>query len=69
MSNRILLLASAVAAPLAALPGSTASVANWREMNFYMSGPQYEDKLPPCDYRDALVKIASHFNQRETCTG
>ena len=30
-----------------------------------MSGPEYEGKLPPCDYRDALVKIASRFNQSE----
>ena len=67
MSSRTLLLASAsaFAAALVALPGSTASGANWLEMNFYMSGPEYEGKLPPCDYRDALVKIASRFNQKE----
>ena len=60
-----LVLASALAAALAALPAGTASAANWLEMNFYLSGPEYEGKLPPCDYPDALVKIASRFNQRE----
>ena len=60
MSGRALLLAfaSAVALALAAAP---ASAANWWEMNFYLSGPEYEGKLPPCDYPDALVRIASRF--------
>ena len=65
MTDRALLLASALAAALAALPARTASAANWLEMNFYLSGPEYEGKLPPCDYPDALVKIASRFNQTE----
>jgi hypothetical protein len=65
MTERALLLASALAAALAALPARTASAANWLEMNFYLSGPEYEGKLPPCDYPDALVKIASRFNQTE----
>ena len=65
MTDRALLLASALAAALAALPARTASAANWLEMNFYLSCPEYEGKLPPCDYPDALVKIASRFNQTE----
>jgi hypothetical protein len=65
MTGRALLLASALVAALAALPARTAGAANWLEMDFYLSGPQYEGKLPPCDYRGALVKIASRFNQRE----
>ena len=65
MTGRALLLASALVAALAALLARTAGAANWLEMDFYLSGPQYEGKLPPCDYRDALVKIASRFNQRE----
>ncbi|HEY7664155.1 MAG TPA: hypothetical protein VH934_13645 [Xanthobacteraceae bacterium] len=61
-----LVLASAFAAALAALlPARTANAANWLEMNFYLSGPEYEGKLPPCDYPDALVRIASRFNQKE----
>jgi hypothetical protein len=59
------LLASMLAAALAVLPAGTAGAANWLEMNFYLSGPQYEGKLPPCDYRDALLKIAARFNERE----
>src|SRR5262249_14554528 len=62
MSGRALLLAFGFAAALAALP---AGAANWLEMNFYLSGPEYEGKLPPCDYRDALVKIAARFNEKE----
>ena len=65
MTGRAQMLASALAAAIAALPAGTASAANWLEMNFYLSGPEYEGKLPPCDYRDALVRIASRFNQRE----
>ena len=64
-SGRALLLAFGFAAALAALPAAPASAANWLEMNFYLSGPEYEGKLPPCDYGDALVRIASRFNQKE----
>jgi hypothetical protein len=65
MTGRALSLASAFAVALAALPAGNANAADWLEMNFYLSGPEYTGKLPPCDYRDALVKIASRFNQRE----
>ena len=64
MSGRALSLALAFAATLAALPAAPARAANWLELN-YLSGPQYEGKLPPCDYRDALLRIASRFNQKE----
>ena len=65
MSGRAPLLAFAFAAALAALPATPAGAANWLEMNFYLSGPEYEGKLPPCDDRDALLRIASRFNQKE----
>jgi hypothetical protein len=65
MSSRALLFVSAFAAVLVAPPSSMARAANWLEMNFYMSGPEYEGKLPTCDHRDVLVKIASRFNQKE----
>ena len=55
----------AFVAALAALPAGKAAAASWLEMNFYLSGPRYEGMLPPCDYRDALVLIASRFNQKE----
>ena len=64
MFGRVRVLAFAFAAALA-LPTAPAGAANWLEMDFYMSGPEYEGKLPPCDYRDALVRIASRFNQKE----
>jgi hypothetical protein len=65
MTGRALSLASAFAVALAALPAGNANAADWLEMNFYLSGPEYTGKLPPCDYPDALVKISSRFNQRE----
>ena len=65
MSGRALLLASAFVAALAALPAGKAGAANWLEKNFCLSGPRYEGMLPPCDYRDALSKISSRFNQKE----
>ena len=43
-----------------------AAAASWLEMNFYLSGPRYEGVLPPCDYPDALVKISSRFNAKES---
>src|SRR5215475_10972235 len=64
MLDRARMLAFAFAAALA-LPVAPAGASNWFEMNFYMSGPEYQGKLPPCDYRDALVRIASRFNQKE----
>ena len=55
MTGRALSLASAFAVALAALPAGNANAANWLEMNFYLSGPEYTGKLPPCDYPDALT--------------
>ena len=65
MSGRAMLLSSALALALSALSAGTAGAANWLEMNFYLSGPRYDGVLPPCDYPDALSKIASRFNQKE----
>src|SRR5262249_26196433 len=65
MSGRALLLAFVFAAAPASLRAPPAGAANWLEMNFYLSAPESEGKLPPCDYGDALVRIASRFNQKE----
>jgi hypothetical protein len=46
MTGRALLLASAFVAALVALATEKAAAANWLEKNFYLSGPQYEGKLP-----------------------
>ena len=59
-------LTMGVVATLAALSFETASAASWLEMNFWLSGPRYEGVLPPCDYPDALVKISSRFNNKES---
>jgi hypothetical protein len=64
MSGRAWLLWSAVI--VAVLGAARANAASWLEMNFYLSGPRYEGVLPPCDYPDALVKISSRFNQKES---
>ena len=69
MSARCMLLAG-LAIALAALStlflAQSANAASWLEDNFYLSGPRYEGVLPPCDYADALVKISSRFNAKET---
>ena len=65
MTGRATLLASAFAMALAALPAGNAQAADWLEMNFYMSGPEYTGKLPPCDYSLALSKIRSQFATKE----
>jgi hypothetical protein len=58
-------LTMSVVSLLAAPTFETARAASWYEMNFYLSGPRYEGVLPPCDYPDALVKIAARFNNKE----
>src|SRR5262249_49949369 len=35
------------------------------EMIFILPGPESEGKLPPCDARDALLRIPSRLNQKE----
>jgi hypothetical protein len=65
MSGRAALSLVALAASLAVLPVSAAGAANYLDMNFYLSGPSYEGRLPPCDYRNALNKIASRFSEKE----
>lgn len=41
-----------------------AQAANWLEKNFWLSGPNYDGILPPCDA--ALGKIADRFAQKES---
>src|ERR1700737_4372872 len=42
-----------------------AQAASWLEKNFWLSGPRYSGKLPPCDYPVALSKIRYAFGLRE----
>jgi hypothetical protein len=65
MSGRAWRLGSALAVALAVLPAGSAGAASWLEMNFYLSGPRYEGILPPCDYPEALGRIARRFNHKE----
>lgn len=65
MSGRASLLCFALATMVAVLVAGNAKAANWWEMNFYLSGPRYDGVLPPCDYPDALEKIAKRFNRKE----
>jgi hypothetical protein len=57
-----LLAAAAVVIGLGAL--TSAHAANWLEMNFWMSGPNYEARLPPC--AAALGKISARFAEKES---
>ena len=41
-----------------------AQAANWLEMNFYLSGPNYDGVLPPCEA--ALGKISARFAEKES---
>jgi hypothetical protein len=52
----LILLGFAVSAP--------AQAASWLEKNFYLSGPNYDGVLPPCEA--ALDTIASRFAQKES---
>lgn len=36
------------------------------EKNFYLPGPGYEARLPPCDHPGALHRIASTFAEKES---
>jgi hypothetical protein len=65
MSGRASLLCFALATMLAVLAAGNAKAASWLEMNFYLSGPRYDGVLPPCDYPDALEKIAKRFSRKE----
>jgi hypothetical protein len=61
--NCILGALLAVASVLAFAPA--AGAASWLEENFWLSGPRYSGKLPPCDYPRALSKIQYLFGLKE----
>ena len=60
---RIVAVLLAATSFVAWAPG--AQGASWLEENFWMSGPRYSGKLPPCDYRLALSKIQYQFGLKE----
>jgi hypothetical protein len=58
---RPVLAVLAVLAGFVSIP--TAQAANWLEMNFGLSGPNYTGDLPPCEA--ALGTISSRFEDKE----
>ena len=52
-----------VAAVIGIAALAPAQAASWLEENFYLSGPNYDGLLPPCDA--ALGKIAARFAEKE----
>ena len=63
MSARIACLALALALSVVSISQSRA--ANLLEKNFWLSGPRYDQVLPPCDYRAALDRIIGDFQIKE----
>ena len=63
MSARIVCLALALALSIVSISQSRA--ANLLEKNFWMSGPRYDQVLPPCNYRAALDRIIGDFQIKE----
>ena len=61
-SRYISLVAAAIFAGLGAV--APAHAASWLEKNFWLSGPNYDGVLPPCEA--ALNKIARRFAQKES---
>ncbi len=49
-----------------ALAAEQARAASFLEKNFWLEGPRYDAILPPCDYPDALGKIARRFAEKES---
>ena len=63
MSARIFYLALALVLSVVCVSHSRA--ASLLEKNFWLSGPRYDQVLPPCDYRAALDRIIGDFQIKE----
>ena len=63
MSARIACLALALALSIVSVSQSRA--ASLLEKNFWLSGPRYDQVLPPCDNRAALDRIIGDFQTKE----
>lgn len=58
-------IAAAVAA-VACVGTTSAWSAAWWELNFWMSGPRYDSKVPLCDEHYPLDKIRTRFGSKES---
>jgi hypothetical protein len=65
MSGRALSCAFALAVTMAAMSTAPAAAASLFELNFWLSGPRYDGKLPSCDAPAALDNISHRFAQKE----
>lgn len=59
------LVASALAFSVLAFSAPKAEAANWLELNFWLSGPNFDGVIPACDDRAALDLISARFTQTE----
>jgi hypothetical protein len=58
--------AAALALTLATAFAGESRAANWLEMNFGLSGPRYEAKVPLCEDYGVASKIQSRFSEKES---
>ena len=63
MSGRITGLALGLALNFAS--ASQLNAAGFFEMNFWLSGPRYDQRMPACDYPAALDRIIEKFRTKE----
>jgi hypothetical protein len=59
------LAGAALALAIGVTTASQSYAANFLEMNFWLSGPQYDRVLPACDYSQALDRIIANFHTKE----
>src|SRR5437762_13723011 len=65
MSGRAWSFGVTLACALALLPVTHAGAANIFGLNFWLSGPLYDGKVPTCDAPWTLSKVAARFGEKE----
>ncbi len=65
MPGRTSILAVLLTATSVLAFAPAAEAAGWLEKNFWLFGPRYSGKLPPCDHPVALSKIKYLFGLKE----
>jgi hypothetical protein len=61
----IRLMTAGIVAGSACVSATAASAADWWELNFWMSGPRYDSKVPLCDEHGPLDKIRTRSGAKE----